>query len=163
MRLKEYDYSQSGTYFLTICVEGRECLFGEIADGEVKLNEYGVIARQCWEAIPIHFSTVELDEYITMPNHIHGIINIVGARHAVPLQIERFGKPIPGSLSTVVRSYKSAVTKRINGLRNKLGTVIRQRNYYEHVIRSDVELGRSRQYIVENPLKWDIDSENPKR
>ena len=137
--LKGYDYSQAGAYFVTLCAWNKEYLFGEIVDGKMLLNEYGEIVMKCWEAIPIHFPHVETDKFIIMPNHVHGIVFMVGARHAVPLRTigEQFAKPVSGSLPTLIRSFKSAVTKSINTFRNTPGTPVWQRNYYEHIIRDD--------------------------
>jgi len=170
IRLPHYDYSQAGAYFVTICVYQRECLLGEIVGGEMILNEYGKIADSCWREIPNHFPHVELDEHIVMPNHLHGIIVMVGARHAVPLPLqqqngticrEKFGQPVSGTIPTVVRSFKSAVTKQINQNRNTPGIPVWQRNYYEHIIRDDNDLNRIREYIMNNPLKWCEDENNP--
>ena len=164
IRLLGYDYSQAGAYFVTVCAHDRMCLFGEIADGKMRLNEAGRIVQQCWNQIPEHFPHVELGEFIVMPNHVHGIVVIaetpnVGARHAVPLP-EKFCKPVPGSIPTIVRSFKSAVTKRINEMRGTPGVPVWQRNYYEHVIRNDESLHCIREYIINNPLQWDMDREN---
>lgn len=170
IRLRGYDYSQAGAYFVTVCAHDRMCLFGEIADGKMRLNEAGRIVQQCWDQIPEHFHHVELGEFIVMPNHVHGIIVIaetpnVGARHAVPLHAvplpEKFCKPVPGSIPTIVRSFKSAVTKRINELRDTPGASVWQRNYYEHVIREGESLHRIREYIANNPTQWELDRENP--
>jgi putative transposase len=161
IRLNGYDYSQTGAYFITVCTQGRECLFGGVVDGEIRLNEYGKIAVNSWKDIPAHFRNAKLDAFLVMPNHIHGIIMIVGARHAVPLHQEQFGKPIPCSISTIIRSFKSAVTKRINELRQTSGIGFWQRNYYEHIIRVDDELNNIREYITNNPLRWHEDEENP--
>jgi putative transposase len=162
IRLKDYDYSQAGAYFVTICSWEKECLFGAIKDGEMLFNEFGDIVMKCWEAIPNHFPHIKTDEFIIMPNHIHGIMFMVGARHAVPLQTidERFAKPVSGSLATIIRSFKSAVTKSINIFRNTPGTPIWQRNYYDHIIRDNKELQAIREYIRYNPLKWNEDEEN---
>ena len=168
IRLQEYDYSTAGAYFVTVCVKDRQCLFGNIVDGEMGLNVYGREVDTCWDSITGHFAYVRLDAFVVMPNHVHGIIVItgnnddVGARHAVPLQnIRRFGKPASGSLSTIIRSFKSAVTKRINEVRNTNGATLWQRNYYEHVVRDEDELDRIRQYVSDNQLKWERDRENP--
>jgi REP element-mobilizing transposase RayT len=130
----------------------------------MQLNDAGRVVAECWLGIPDHFSGVELDADVVMPNHFHGII-IVGARHAVPLPItsppERFGKPVTGSIPTILRSFKSAVTKGINELYGTPGATIWQRNYYEHIIRHDESLNRIRQYINDNPLQWALDRENP--
>jgi REP element-mobilizing transposase RayT len=90
IRLRDYEYSRAGAYFVTICAWQRECLFGEAVPGELRLNRAGEIVRECWDALPDHFPNVELDEFIVMPNHIHGIIvltdggNPVGARFIAP-------------------------------------------------------------------------------
>jgi REP element-mobilizing transposase RayT len=140
----------------------------------------GKIAIECWRAIPNHFDHVTLDEFVIMPNHVHGILVIEGdwtstvrARHAVPVPdepysdethgTEQFGKPLPGSIPTIVRSFKSAASQRINELRGTPGTPIWHRNYYEHVIRSEESLRQICQYIADNPAHWADDRENPER
>jgi len=109
-------------------------------------------------------SNIELDVSVVMPNHFHGILTIVdhcrGTVHRAPT-LEQFGKPTSGSLPTIVRYFKSAVTRRINELRGTPYTPVWQRNYYEHVIRNETDLNEIREYIINNPLKWDLDSENP--
>ncbi|MBN2117756.1 MAG: hypothetical protein JW730_14365 [Anaerolineales bacterium] len=167
IRLKKYDYSQPGGYFITIVTYQRDCLFGEIIGSEMQLNDFGCIVDECWRAIPDHFPNVELGAYVVMPNHVHGIIVIhagmapnsapsVGAQHAAPLQ-----KPNvkPGSLGAIVRSFKSAVTHRIGREVNATG--IWQRNYYEHVIRNHEDWDRIHRYIESNPSLWAEDEENP--
>ena len=135
-------------YFITMCTQERQCVFGHVVDGGVHLNGHGKIAEICWQAIPQHFPHVTVDAFVIMPNHIHGII-AVGARHAVPLrpQVECFRKSVNGSIPTIVRSYKSAVIKRINESRATPGLPIWQRNYYEHIIRNEKSLDRIREYI----------------
>ncbi len=162
IRLQGYDYSQAGAYFVTVCTQNKTCLFGEIVDDEMRLNEMGSTAERCWRAIPKHFHHATLDMFVIMPNHIHGIVLLddVGARHAVPLR-PRFGQSVPGSLSTLMRSYKSAVSKEINAMRNTPGAAVWQRNYYEHIIRDESSLARIREYIENNPLQWALDRENP--
>ena len=160
IRLKEYDYSQPGAYFITIATFQRDCLFGQITNEEMQLNEFGKIAGECWYAIPEHFVNVELAAYVIMPNHVHGIIvtrenkllSSVGARHASPLP-PRGVKP--NSLGAIIGSFKSAVTKRI-GQKN-----IWQRNYYEHIIRNEKEWDKIHRYIESNPVNWGSDNENP--
>ena len=191
IRLPGYDYAEPGACFVTICTKDRLCLFGEVVAGEMRLNAAGHIAHQCWSDIPNHFPHVQLDAFIVMPNHVHGILVIahhaapddvgarhVGARHAVPLQppavtppptasrnpaVEQFGKPVHGSIPTIVRSFKSAATRHINILRGTPGAPVWQRNYYEHIIRTEDALRRIRQYIVTNPMRWHLDRENPDR
>jgi putative transposase len=178
-RLKGYDYAQAGAYFVTICTHDRSCLFGNIADGEMCLNAWGIMATECWHAIPHHFPHVVLDEAIIMPNHLHGIIVIQGRGEASalpihvpkelpktdasPLQQGRPNGTQPGSLSAIVQNFKSISTRRINGVRGMPGTPVWQRNYYEHVIRNERELEKIREYVATNPLKWALDRENPQR
>ena len=172
VRLKNYDYSQPGAYFVTITTHQRTLLFGKITGETMSLNQYGKIVQSCWEQIPRHFMRVQPVAFIVMPNHVHGIIIIldlhaVGAQHAVPLRhgpqtrIEAFAQPVPGSLPTIIRSFKSAATKRINLLRDTPAAPVWQRNYYEHVIRSDAELNQIKEYVKSNSAKWALDHENP--
>lgn len=171
IRLKGYDYSQEGAYYVTIVTWRRDFLFGEVVSGEMKLNQRGQIADACWREIPNHFPHVELGAYVIMPNHMHGIIVInptgenrivantsqsVGARHASPLRPR--GVP-PNSLGAIVGSFKSAVTKRIGRELNETG--VWQRNYYEHIIRDEKDLQNKTDYIEANPRLWDEDDENP--
>jgi len=168
IRLKEYDYAQPGAYFITIVTYQRDCLFGEIVNEEMILNEYGNIVDDCWCAIPEHFPNVELGGYMVMPNHVHGIIVIndradtnVSARRGTIYRAptEQFGKPVIGSIPTIIRTFKSAVTRRIGRELNATG--IWQRNYYEHVIRNHEDWDRIHRYIESNPSMWAEDEENP--
>jgi len=166
LRLQGYDYGRAGGCFVTICAHERACLFGEVVDGAVRLNEVGALVRACWEEIPTHFPNVHLDAFAIMPNHVHGIVWLVtsvGARHAVPVPGERFGRPVSGSIPTIIRSFKAAVTQRINRHRRTPGASVWQRNYYEHIIRDDESLDRIREYIANNPRQWELDRENPAR
>jgi REP element-mobilizing transposase RayT len=172
IRLKQYDYTQPGGYFVTVVTYHRDCLFGEIVNERMQLNEFGYIAEECWRAIPDHFANVELGAYVIMPNHVHGIIVItdradengmatnsspfVGARHASPLP-PRGTKP--HSIGAIVGSFKSAVTCRLGREFNSTG--IWQRNYYEHVIRNHADWDRIHRYIESNPSLWAEDEENP--
>jgi putative transposase len=169
-RLPAYDYTQPGAYAVTVSTQDGAQLFGQILDGEMQLNMYGQIVQDCWSEIPAHFSHVALDMFTVMPNHAHGIIVIEertrdGGHHrrgtACRAPTEEFGKPVRGSLPTIVRSFKSAATRSINDLRGKPGERLWQRGYYERVIRNEQELNRFRNYILENPLKWHLDRENP--
>ncbi len=177
IRLKGYDYSQAGAYFITIVTQDRACLFGEVVNGEMQLNAAGWIVHQCWEEIPAHFPHVSLDAFVVMPNHVHGIIVITEHRGtacperrgtacperstACRAPTEKFGHPVAGSVPTVIRSFKSAATKYINTMRGTPAVPVWQRNYYEHIIRNEKSLNRIRQYITNNPARWEMDRENP--
>ncbi|GBD93135.1 hypothetical protein BMS3Abin05_00718 [bacterium BMS3Abin05] len=162
IRLKGYDYSQAGAYFITICTHNRDYLFGDVVNRQMVLNEWGEIIKIEWVKTSQLRANVKLDAFVIMPNHIHGIIvlnNMDDCRDtarrvpttAKPHQTEQFGKPVSGSLPTIVRSYKSAVTKRINDLRQTPGAPVRRRNYYEPIIRNENELSKIREYILNNP------------
>ena len=165
MRLSGYDYSSQGAYFVTICTYQRTCLFGEIINEQMQLNQFGQIVKDYWQQIPKHFPNVELDEFIVMPNHLHSIIVI---KHAVlenqpgTTTAEIFGNMMkPGALSTIVRSFKSATTRQINILRAAPGSPVWQRNYYDHIIRNEVSYTQIEHYIRYNPLSWQIDQLHP--
>lgn len=161
IRLRDYDYSQAGVYFVTICVEERECLFGEIVGGEMRLNHYSTIVQACWDDLPNHYRHVELDAFVIMPNHIHGIIVLTDHERGF---VGAGLRPAPTKhhpLSEIVRAFKSFSARRINELRDTQGTSLWQRNYYEHIIRNEYDLEHIRKYISENPLNWAKDENNP--
>ena len=167
IRLQGYDYSQAGAYYVTIVTYHRDCLFGEIVNKEMILNDFGKIADECWRAIPDHFPCVELGAVVIMPNHAHGIIVITddrrGTIYRAPTRApitEKFGKPTIGSLPTIVRTYKAAVTRRIGHELNATG--IWQHNYYEHIIRDENDLQNKTDYINANPSLWNEDDNNPR-
>jgi REP element-mobilizing transposase RayT len=180
IRLKGYDYTQAGGYFITICAHQRECLFGQIENGMMMLSQYGHVAEQCWKVLQRDFPRVELDVFVVMPNHLHGILVLIdrliagrgeafavrsqkqarsSLANASPLQ-EAHGTQ-PGSVAAVVQNFKSVVTRKINRIRATPGEPVWQRDYYEHIIRDEGELSRIREYIVNNPLQWEVDRENP--
>ena len=161
LRLPGFDYTQPGAYFVTIVTHHRVHIFGSIGDGLIHLSPCGHIARE--ESLRSSRLRNEADtpedEFIIMPNHIHGIIHIletVGARRRRAPTPEMFGHPVAGSLATLVRAFKSATTYCINRLWGTTGTPVWQRGYYEHVIRSEEALTRLRRYIQENPSRWDL-------
>ena len=194
IRLKGYDYSQAGLYFVTICVNNRKCLFGEIvgvqnfepirlpnesvsSDGiqnfeprpryQMILNDAGKTAGECWLEIPKHFQNAVLHEYIIMPNHIHGIIELiqtvsspnestspVGVQNFEP-QRNQFQKIIPHSIGSIIRGYKIGVTKWFR--HNSDIENVWQRNYYEHIIHDETSHQRIADYIQNNPQSWDND------
>ena len=174
IRLPGYDYTQAGAYYVTLVTWRWDCLFGEVVNGVMKLSPFGQIADECWRAIPEHFPNVELGAHIIMPNHAHGIIvirenilrNLVGAQQccAPTTQTGENDNPHkinvkPGSLGAIIRSYKSAVSYRIN--KEFHATGIWQRNYYEHIIRDERDMQAKWDYIEGNPILWDDDDENP--
>lgn len=161
VRLKEYDYASAGIYFVTICTYEKRCILGNVIAEKTSLSQTGAIVAKCWSRIPDHHPNVKLDEFVLMPNHVHGIIEIVGATHASPLRNRKKPGPPPASLGAIVGSFKSAVTKRVNETNNSPGASFWQRNYYERVIRNEKELKLIRQYIATNPLQWELDRENP--
>lgn len=169
IRLKGYDYSQAGLYFITICCQNRQHLFGEIQHGKMILNDAGEIANNCWLDIPQHFPNAILHQHIIMPNHIHGIIEIVGANHHSPdsnhhspnenkkgannyLPLRRSPSKTIGSM---VRGFKIGVTKWIRKNTNIYD--VWQRNYYEHIIRNEKSYNDIAEYIINNPINWEKD------
>jgi len=164
VRLPGYDYAQAGAYFVTLCAHLHECLFGAVVDEQVLLTEFGQVVVEEWHRTAELRPYVRLDSYVVMPNHFHGVIWIVhdrgGTMHRAPTE-ECFGKPVAGSLSTIVRAFKAAATKRINRMRDTPGARVWQRNYYEHVIRTERVLNAIRQYITDNPARWTLDRYHP--
>jgi REP element-mobilizing transposase RayT len=180
IRLKEYDYTSPGWYYVTICTHQQAVLFGDINNGRIVLSSIGKMAREYWLQIPNHFKFVELDEFVIMPNHIHGIIiindrpgngddnngNGRGVRSNAPANanvnpqnyFSQISAP-SGTLGVIVRSYKSSVTRWCR--KNKFEYFQWQRNYYEHIIRNEQELYQIRKYIRNNPAKWELDNEHP--
>jgi len=172
IRLSGHDYSQPGYYFVTICIHDRkERLFGDIIEHKLILNEYGKCVEQCWREIPIHFPNVSIDEFIVMPNHVHGIIKIdhypaAGVNNDSPLRrrgdnysSQQIKKPCGTSktIGSIVRGFKIGVTKLIH--EQLPDFVVWQRNYYDQIIRDEKALFFIRRYIKENPYKWGRDKE----
>jgi len=131
IRLKGYDYSQDGVYFVTICTHNRECLFGKIVDGKMCINEWGKIAERCWLETPQHYPNVSMDEFVIMPNHIHRIIilnenisiigaNVVGAKDFSPLHNNRLCGT-SRTIGFIVRGFKIVYTKLFHKLQHTLG------------------------------------------
>ncbi len=161
IRLKEYDYSQPGAYFVTICTRERECLFGEIVDGEMRLNGAGQIMADAWRWLGVQYPYVGLDGSVVMPNHLHGIIVICddvrrGVSRNAPTKTR---KP----LGRLIGAFKTVSTKRLNESRLTEGAPLWQRDFYEHVVRNEDELEAIREYIVSNPARWEEDENNPLR
>ena len=163
IRLKDYDYSQEGAYFITVCSRNKETLFGGVTEGKMQLNGYGKVVNDFWGNIPLHFPSVDTDVFVVMPNHVHGIILINNVCRGVvtsPAMGEVTSPLRKISLGQLVAFYKYQTTKLINQIRDTPGVTVWQRNYYDHVIRNDEDLNEIREYILTNPLKWDLDSDN---
>ena len=179
IRLRGYDYSQAGAYFITICTQNRECFFGEIIDNEMRFNEYGNIVLKQWDAIPERFPSIELDAFVVMPNHIHGIIfvgaplagalvcagaceNMRATARVAPTKDMRATARVAPTVGEIIGAYKSLSMHHClqwvkqNEPQRYLGKLW-QRNYYEHIIRDDDDLNRIREYILNNPANWEDD------
>jgi putative transposase len=157
IRLKGYDYTTVGGYFVTICTAKREHLFGAIENADMKLNSFGRIVHDHWHNLPSHYPTIMLDEFVIMPNHIHGIIFLADKPKEQTIEASKIKYP---ALSEVVRAFKSFSSRLINMERGTSGTAVWQQNYYEHIIRNDETLDRLRTYIVSNPARWENDPDN---
>ncbi len=156
IRLKGYNYTASGAYFITICTKNHVHVFGEIVDGKMGLNGNGETVRAEWIKTSVMRSNIEIDEFVIMPNHLHGIIVInyeCSISHR-PVVRERFGNPTPNSIPTIIRGFKSAVTSRLNKKNKRPGFILWQRNYWEHIIRNEQSMNQLREYINTNPLRW---------
>lgn len=164
IRLKGWDYSENGYYYITVCTKNRECVFGDIVNGKMKLSKIGEIVAEEWIKTGQLRKYILLDEWVVMPNHFHGIVviendNVVGnveTRRGVSLQ--RFGRSISKSLPMIINHFKSAVKRWCN--KNDYDHFQWQPNYYEHIIRNENELNCIREYIINNPLKWSLDRNN---
>lgn len=172
IRLAGYDYSSAGFYFVTICVQGRECLLGEIVDSEVILNNAGRMVAKTWLELPSKYPRTGIDTHVVMPNHFHGIIILqppVGAPLAAPSyrqneitdQGAASSAPTDKTLGDVIRVFKSISAIGANKIIGRSAQPFWQRNYYERIIRNENELHQTRQYIHDNPTQWESDDENP--
>ncbi len=174
-RLKDFDYANDGAYFITICTANRENIFGEIQNNKMVLNESGRVAEKCWREIPDHFPNAKLDEFVVMPNHVHGLIWIENSNKI----IKRVGNAdlrslqipcSPQTQSQKIDRTKMAIPKIIHGFKSSVTRIIRQQNsathsvwqksFHDHVIRDDDELNRIRDYIWQNPKNWEKDENN---
>lgn len=171
IRLKGYDYSKEGLYFVTICCQDRACRFGNVVNDEMILNEAGKVAEACWLKIPEHFPNVILGDFVIMPNHVHGIVEIVGAKNFSPEEIdispeEKRAKDVSPqrvpiingtskTVGSIVRGFKIGVTKWVRQNTNIYD--LWQRNYYENIIRDEKAYHNIAQYILNNPLNWGKD------
>lgn len=158
-----FDYRTPGYYFVTICVQDRECVFGEVQKDTMLLNKYGEIVKECWDDLPHHYCNCHLDILGIMPNHIHGIIFL---EEVVSRNVGDGFKPSPTQkahgLSEIIRGFKTFSARKINVLNSSEGKHFHwQRSFYDHIIRDERALENIREYILHNPLKWKTDAENP--
>ena len=169
IRMKGYDYSLAGAYFVTVVAYQRSSIFGEVANGEVKLNRYGSIAFQQWIRLGKGSKHSSFPTFIIMPNHVHAIVCIVRGAGVefeykfsgnTPLHPYHIPIATPGSLGAIVRAHKASVTSRINVLRRKTEPPIWQRNYYDHIVRNEKEYEYIWIYIEYNPINWSDDKLN---
>lgn len=182
IRLPTWDYRRFGAYYVTLCTQEHRCLFGHITDEQMHLNETGRIVDEEWRRSTDIRTEIELDAYVIMPNHVHGIVLIippgeemldahdyyapVGATGRSPLPSDesvRKPGPPPRSLGAFIAGFKSAATRRINALRSTPGRPVWQRNYWERVVRNEREWDRFRRYIANNPSRWLQDKYHPSR
>jgi REP element-mobilizing transposase RayT len=166
--LKGYDYKQAGAYFVTICKQNRDSLFGAVADDNVQLNDADRMIEHWWFELDRKFSTVETDEFVDMPNHFHGIVVIAGVTVGADLRVgpDPEGAHVGAPLPTIVQWFKTMTTNEYIGEVKTQGWLpfrgkLWQRDYYEHVIRENESLNRIQQYITDNPSRRAFDRENP--
>ena len=160
LRLPGWDYRSPGSYFITVCANNWEPLFGLVVDGEVRLNEYGWIVQVEWLRTPLVRPHAAVDSFVVMPNHFHGILVLAEDRQEASGSAGSFGKPVAGSLGAIVGQFKAAVTKQINHIRGAPALQVWQRNYFEHLVRTEDELNLTRHYIEANPAHWPEDPDN---
>ncbi|WP_315790120.1 transposase [Fischerella sp. JS2] len=188
-RLPAWNYASDGGYFVTICTDGKKCFFGEVVQGEMQLSAIGEIAHKLWYEIPNHFSNCQIDSFCVMPNHIHGILIInqtqqdamnhqtqqdamnhqtqQDAMNRVSTRMDRQRGGVTGlfnpmlsknSLSKIIRWYKGRCTFEINQIYEGFGW---QKRFYDNIIRDEFALAQIRQYIINNPINWERDHEQP--
>ena len=145
-RLQDFDYSNNGYYFITICTHNKQHIFGFVSDGSISLNTLGRITAEEIENITCHYQTVEILKYVVMPNHVHAIVAINNTERS---------RPFPTTMSTIIGLYKSGVSKRIH--LHEPDIDVWQKSFYDHIIRNENEYLRVWEYIDENPLKWETD------
>jgi REP element-mobilizing transposase RayT len=156
IRLKGFDYTKLGFYFVTICTHQQKCVFGKVERSVVTLNRLGELVQNCWHQIPIHFTHTKTHEFVVMPNHIHGIVEIccqLGRSSAAPLQTKDRPLVAPGSLGAIIRSFKSAAAWRAH-IEHSFDGNLWQRNYYEKALLTAKQLADAQAYILQNPKRW---------
>ena len=182
MRLKRYDYSKAGAYLVTVVTQERLTLFGDVVDGRMRLNPAGEMVQRIWKEMPDRFPQIVMDTFIAMPNHVHGIIILAGTglagtqnsykRPDIETRTRAATRVAPTEdgrtrLGNVFGVFKSLTTlEYTRGVRDMNWPPFKrrlwQRNFYEHIVRTDASLEKYRRYIVDNPVQWPFDRENPK-
>ena len=165
LRLAGFDYSQPANYFITICAQGHNCIFGYVGGAEMRLSPAGMAVQEAWFGLPARVPSVVLPELVVMPNHLHAIVGLTrtieplkaGAASGAPTEPSGSTYPVLGS---VIRAFKSISAIEINRILGRRGEAVWQRNYREHIIRNLEEFQRIRKYILENPSHWHDDPEN---
>ncbi len=160
IRLKDYDYSQPGGYFITVCTANKQRVFGNISNDQTDPNRFGLIVREEWLKTAAIRPYVELDAFVVMPNHFHGIL-LIAEDSGATQRVAATRTLRPHSVGSIIGQFKSASTKSIR--RSGLETFAWQRNFYEHIIRNEDDLAEIREYIIGNPAKWSEDEDNPER
>ena len=191
IRLDGYDYAQPGGYFVTLCVQDRVCLFGNVVDGRMRLNRFGQVVAGRWRWLEQRYAHVRHDAWVVMPNHLHGIVVLTGgdanrggnggrrssrggSRTAPTTTVNKPtpdeptpDEPAPAKsskrkpLGRLIGAFKTVSTKRMNQMRDTPGERIWQRNFYERIVRDAREHARIRQYIRDNPRRWNADRYRP--
>ena len=163
-RLKNYDYSKSGAYFVTITVDGEGEVFGKIVGSKVRVNKAGEIIKRIWVNLPKHFASVQIDEFIVMPDHFHGIVFIENTKEGLMNQASTkekswiLMKDKKDTLGKIIRTFKAKATKLIRDDRFK--NFKWHRNYHDHIVRNEKDLLIIRKYIRDNPLNWEFEKHN---
>lgn len=160
LRLRGHDYGSPGSYFITACTHDWEPLFGVVVEGEVRLNECGWIVQVEWLRTPRVRQHAAVDSFVVMPNHFHAILVIADEERSASCGEAKFGKPVAGSVGAIVGQFKAAVTKQINHVRGTPTAQVWQRNYFEHLVRTEDEFNLTRHYIEANPAHWPEDPNN---
>ena len=160
-RLQNYDYTQAGYYFVTICTQNRVSMFGDIVNERMRLNDVGRMVAESWQWLSKQYDYVELDAWVIMPNHLHGIVIINDKCRRGSRTAPTWNRVKPKSLGSLIGAFKTTSTKHVNIYRGTPGAKLWQRSFYDHIIRDEESLDNIRVYIRNNPLKWALDADNP--
>jgi putative transposase len=163
VRLPGYDYSRHANYFVTICADHQRCIFGAVLGSQLTLSAMGEIVREEWLNTARIRPYVLLDEFVIMPNHIHGILCLRDRSGMLPHAPTAFANPLPETLSSIIGNFKAATTRRIRIATGKPLMPVWQRSFFEHVIENNQSYEQIQAYIKLNPSRWKYDRENPDR